>query len=89
LSIDRGLGVAEAERRYAHIKALPVTLSWEMDEATLLKAARLKAVHRLSLADTIIAARAIQADAILVHKYPEYEALTEHVRLEALPYETA
>ncbi|MGH3145512.1 MAG: PIN domain-containing protein, partial [Rubrobacter sp.] len=36
-------GVAEAERRYARIKALPVTLGWQMDESTLLTAARLKA----------------------------------------------
>lgn len=82
-------GVAEAERRYARIKALPVTLGWQMDEATLLTAARLKAVHRLSLADTIIAACAMRANAILLHKDPEYEALTEQVRLEALPYKTA
>lgn len=82
-------GVAEAERRCAGIKALPVTLGWQMDEATLLTAARLKAVHRLSLADSIIAAYAMQANAILLHKDPEYEALTEQVRLETLPYKTA
>jgi predicted nucleic acid-binding protein len=82
-------GVAEAERRYALIKALSVTLIWQVEEATLLTAARLKAVHRLSLADTIIAAYTMQAKAILLHKDPEFEALTGQVGLEALPYKTA
>ncbi len=59
-----------------------------MDEATVLTAARFKAVHRLSLADTIIAAYAVQANATLLHKDPEYEALAGQVRLEALPYKT-
>jgi predicted nucleic acid-binding protein len=79
-------GQAEADRRYALTKQLPATILWEMDEPTLLTAARLKALHRLSLADAIIAAFAIQQDAILLHKDPEFEALADQVRLEALPY---
>ncbi|MCG8349815.1 MAG: PIN domain-containing protein [Chloroflexales bacterium] len=82
-------GVAEAEYRYALLKALPVTLLWQVEEATLLTAVRLKAVHRLSLADTLIAAYAMQMKATLLHKDPEFEALTEQVDLEALPYKTA
>lgn len=82
-------GVAEAEYRYALLKVLPVTLLWQVEEAALLTAARLKAVHRLSLADTIIAAYTMQMKAILLHKDPEFEALTEQVGLEALPYKTA
>ena len=82
-------GVAEAEYRYALLKALPVTLLWQVEEATLLTAARLKAVHRLSLADTLIATYAMQMKATLLHKDPEFEALTEQVDLEALPYKTA
>lgn len=80
--------VAEAERRYALIKALPVVLTWQIEEATLLAAARLKATYRVSLADAIIAAYAIQANAILLHKDPEFELLSEQVQLEALPYKT-
>lgn len=83
------LGEAEAEHRYALVKQLPATLLWEMDEPTLLTAARLKAEHRLSLADTIIAAFAIQQQATLLHKDPEYEALADQLSLEALPYKTA
>ncbi len=79
-------GQAEADRRYALIRQLPVTILWDMDEPTLLTAARLKAAYRISLADALIAAFAIQHDAILVHKDPEFEALADQVVLEALPY---
>lgn len=77
--------IAEAERRYALIRALPVTLAWQIEEATLLTAARLNAAYRLSLADAIIAAYAIRANAILLHKDPEFETLSAQVRLEASP----
>ncbi len=82
-------GVAEAERRYALLKALPVTHLWELEEALLLMAARLKATYRLSLADTIIAACAIRERAILLHKDPQYDALSGQVQLENLPYKSA
>ena len=79
-------GEAEADLRYAMIKQLPLTILWTMDEPTLLTAARLKATYRLSLADAIIAAFAIQQNAILLHKDPKFEVLTGQVLLEALPY---
>lgn len=79
-------GEAEAEHRYALLKQLPVTILWEMDEPTLLTAARLKVDHRLSLADAIIGAFAIQQNAILLHKDPEFEAIAGQVSLETLPY---
>ncbi len=46
--------------------------------------ARLKALFRLSFADSIIAAAALQLNAVLVHKDPEYEALKNEIRLKAL-----
>ncbi len=79
---------AEAQRRYALMKQLPVTVIWDMDEPIVLMAARLKAVHRLSLADTVIAAFAIRHDATLLHKDPEFEALADRLSLEALPYKS-
>jgi predicted nucleic acid-binding protein len=79
-------GVAEAERRYALLKSLPITLVWHMEEATLLAAARLRATHRISLADAVIAAYALRTGTTLVHKDPEYEALAGEIQLEALPY---
>jgi len=77
---------AVADRRYALLKQLPATFLWSVDEPTLLTAARFKARYRLCLADALIAAFAVQQGAILVHKDPEFEALAELVRQEALPY---
>jgi predicted nucleic acid-binding protein len=79
-------GVPEAERRYALLKVLPVTLLWGMDEPTRLVAARFKARYRLSFADAIIAAYAAYHHATLIHKDPQFEALSGELDLEALPY---
>lgn len=81
---ERGQG--EADRRYALLKQLPCEILWQLDEPTLLTASRFKAGHRLSLADAIIAAVAQRQQATLVHKDPEYEGLSEELKLEALPY---
>lgn len=85
----REAGAAEADRRHALLKELGVVLLWEVDEPLLLTAARLKAEHRLSLADCIIAAYALRADAILMHKDPEYESLGRLLAMETLPYKGA
>lgn len=77
-----------ADKRYALLKQLPGSILWVVDEPTLLIAGRLKAAHRISLADALIAAFAIQHRAILVHKDPEMAALTESVQLETLPYKS-
>jgi len=76
----------EADRRYAFLKQSPCEVVWQVDEPTLLVASRFKATHRLSFADAVIAAIALRRDAVLVHKDPEYKALAEHLKLEALPY---
>lgn len=81
-------GEAEAERRYALLKQLRAVILWEADEPTLLTAARLKADHRVSLADAVIAAFAARRGAVLLHKDPEYEPLAPSVRQERLPYKT-
>lgn len=78
-----------ADTRYALLKQLPGTTLWQVDEPTLLTAGRLKAAHRLSLADALIAAFAVRHDAILVHKDPEMAVLSESVKVEALPYKTS
>ena len=81
-------GQAEADRRIALIKQLEVNILWDMDEMTLLTAGRLKAEHRVSLADAIIAAFAIRRHAVLMHKDPECDALTGLLPMEALPYKS-
>jgi ribonuclease VapC len=84
----RERGEAEADRRYALLKQLPATILWEADEPVLLIAARIKASHRLSLADSIIAAYAVHQNGILLHKDPEFEALAGQVVLETLPFKS-
>ncbi len=79
-------GIELALQRYAMIKQLPATIIWNADEPTLLTAARLKAEHRLSFADSIIASTAIQYKAVLLHKDPEYEFLKNILEMEILPY---
>jgi predicted nucleic acid-binding protein len=71
------------------IEQLNVSILWDMDESTLLTAARLKAERRVSLADAIIAAFAIRKGAVLLHKDPQFDALTELLPLEALPYKSS
>lgn len=79
-------GEDESHRRYALIKQLPITILWGVDEPILLSASRLKALFHLSLADAIIAGCTINLHATLIHKDPEFEALTGQISLEALPY---
>jgi predicted nucleic acid-binding protein len=79
-------GEAEADRRYALMKQLPVTILWSMDEPTLLTAARIKASYHLSLADAVIAAFTMQLNANLLHKDPEFEVLASQLVMEALTY---
>jgi predicted nucleic acid-binding protein len=79
-------GQSEADRRIALIRTLKVRILWDMNESMLLTAAKLKAENHISLADAIIAAYAIRYNAVLIHKDPEFEALTGLLRMEALPY---
>lgn len=67
------------------VKGLPAEIVPPTERITL-NAGRLKALHRLSLADALIAATARDRDAILVHKDPEYTALPAEYRTLALPY---
>jgi predicted nucleic acid-binding protein len=83
---QRELGEEEALTRYALLRQLKANIIWEADEALLLRAARIKATHRLSLADAVIAAIAAQNQATLVHKDPEFEQLQDVLEMEFLPY---
>ncbi len=77
----------EALLRFASIRAAPeVEVLWNVDEALLLTAGQIKATNRVSFADALIAAYAIQNDAVLVHKAPEFDALGDLIPVERLPY---
>jgi predicted nucleic acid-binding protein len=83
---QRELGEEEALTRYALIKKLDAKITWDADEALLLNAARIKATHSLSLADSVIAAIAAQHNATLLHKDPEFESLNDVLEMETLPF---
>jgi predicted nucleic acid-binding protein len=80
-------GEEEADRRLVLLKGSDCEIVWDVDETLMLTASALKAEHRLSLADALIAAYARRRGAVLLHKDPEFEAAAETVELEALPYE--
>ena len=78
---------ATADYRYALICNLPrAEIHWNVDEPTLLTAARFKGQCHVSFADALIAAFAAQHHAILVHKDPEFDALKGRILQEPLPY---
>ncbi len=80
----RAKGEDAAVRLLALEKAWP--LEWVYpDEKVLLQAGRLKASHRLSVADALVAAVARIQGATLVYKDPELEALRGQVDLLNLP----
>lgn len=79
-------GEEEAEIRFAMLRHSTAEIIWETSEAATLRAAKIKSQNRLSFADAVIAALAVQNDAILVHKDPEYEQLKNELQLETLPY---
>ena len=61
---------------YEQLQSLPI--QWvDQTESLLLEASRIKALHRLSVADAWIAAAALLGRATLLHKDPEFEAITE------------
>lgn len=76
----------EAEQRLARIRQLPVHWLDRVSDSVLITAGRFKAMHRVSLADALIAAFAAELGATLVHKDPEYDALSTVVDQERLPF---
>lgn len=80
---------AEGEQRAHHLisvmKAWPVEIIYP-GEALCLAAGEIKASFRLSFADAFVAATAREANAVLLHKDPEFESLRGTIKLKALPY---
>ena len=66
----------ESAGRLAYEKCQSLPIKWIHETKNLLeKAAEIKATNKLSLADAWIAASAIQENAILVHKDPEFTSI--------------
>jgi predicted nucleic acid-binding protein len=81
----RRQGKPLAQEIYTGLKHIPASLITDWNEALWLQAAEFKSRYRISLADAQIAALARSYNAVLVHKDPEYQALAQELKLEALP----
>ncbi|MBI2946926.1 MAG: PIN domain-containing protein [Verrucomicrobia bacterium] len=82
--ITQERGAEDAESALSKMKAWPI--QWHhSDDALCSAAAKLKAAHRISLADSFVAALAQQLDATLIHKDPEFNTLESVVKLTMLP----
>ena len=77
--------IYEAKIRLNLMGSLPITRV-ESTEPLGLIASKLKAGHRLSVADAWIAALAEEKGSILVHKDPEFEQLEDTLSVQKLPY---
>ncbi len=76
----------ETAGRDAYANCLDLPIAWQHESPELLKrAAATKAQHPLSLADAWIAAAALEQDAVLIHKDPEFAGLPG-LRELRLPY---
>ena len=78
-------GEGAAKELIILVKSLPVNRV-DSNERITLSAGRIKANHRLSVADAFIAATAIDKDAVLVHKDPELEVISKYTETLELPY---
>jgi predicted nucleic acid-binding protein len=78
-------GEDQAAQLVGLVKSWPVRWIYPEEKALLL-GGRIKAFHRLSFADAIIAAVARLHEAVLVHKDPEFETLADEISLLNLPY---
>ena len=81
----RAQGQGEAYRAFFEMKMLPIK-KIDSSDAILFRAGEIKATYPLSVADSWVAATAIEEEAILVHKDPEFEPLKDRLKLKTLPY---
>lgn len=76
-------GQAKADAAMAAIRGWQLPWLWPDEQAVLL-AGRWRAVHRLGIADSFIAALAFLHDATLVTKDPDFQSLQTELRLRFL-----
>jgi predicted nucleic acid-binding protein len=78
-------GEKRAHQMFLIVKSWPVEFVYP-DDALCLAAGEIKALFPVSFADAFIAATAREANAVLLHKDPEFESLRDTVKLQTLPY---
>ena len=76
---------AAAKELIILVKSLPI-LRVDSNERITLLAGRIKANYKLSVADAFISATAIDKGAVLVHKDPEIEVISDYIETLELPY---
>jgi predicted nucleic acid-binding protein len=81
----RAKGRNAAEEVFRALGLLPI-IRVDVDDELILAASELKAQHKISVADSWILATAITRNAMLVHKDPEFNALSDRVAMKRLPY---
>ena len=77
-----------ADEIFRALSLLPA-IRVDVDDRLLLIASELKAQHNISVADSWIIATAMVCNAALVHKDPEFDALSDKVTMKRLPYKRA
>ncbi len=83
--IWRNAGRETAEEFIKYLELLPI-IRIDMTDKILHLASEIKATNKLSVADSWIIASAIECNAILVNKDPEFAQVKERVKLYNLPY---
>jgi len=78
-------GQGAADEIFRALSHLPVTRV-DVDDSLLAAASEIKARYAISSADSWIIATAIARKATLVHKDPEFEALSDRVKMKSLLY---
>lgn len=78
-------GETEALRRIGLIQLLAVQIVESYKDLNMM-AGKLKAVNRISLADSFIAALCREYQGILVYKAPEFEKMSSSLKAYQLPY---
>jgi predicted nucleic acid-binding protein len=84
----RAKGQKAAEEVFRALDLLPI-IRVDVDDELILAASELKAQYKISVADSWILATAIARNAMLVHKDPEFDALSDRVAMKRLPYKKA
>ena len=82
-SIFRAKGEEKAEEYILIAEQLPLEIV-EIDRDLMYQAARLKAVHRIALADCIAAALAMSRDYPVITGDPEFKRLEKKIKIEWL-----
>ena len=77
-------GEKAGKAAYLRLKALAIR-RLDVSETLLVAAARLKAIHDLSVADAWIAATALITESTLVHRDPEFRPLADELPMLELP----